>query len=51
MRDQNPDTAADAKDVRDLTKTIKQIDIKDPKRKENETQMKTTDGKICKFTE
>lgn len=51
MSDQAPDTQAQTKEVRDLTKVVRQIDIKDPKRKENETQMKTTEGKICKFTE
>ena len=40
-----------AQDVRDLTKVIRQIDIKDSKRDKNETEMKTKDGRTCKFTE
>ncbi len=40
-----------AQDIRDLTKVIRQIDINDPARDKNETEMKTTDGRRCKFTE
>lgn len=40
-----------ARDVRDLTNTIRQIDINDPRRDRNETEMRTTDGRTCKFTE
>ena len=40
-----------AQEVRDLTKIIRKIDINDPARDKNETEMKTKDGRICKFTE
>ncbi len=51
MSDQTPDTQAQTKEVRDLTKTIKEIDINDPKTKENEKEMKAANGKSYKFTE
>lgn len=51
MTDGDNDQRDDECEVRDLTQIIRRIDIKDPKRKKNEIEMKTTDGKVCRFTE
>ncbi|HVW67057.1 MAG TPA: hypothetical protein VHA78_05010 [Candidatus Peribacteraceae bacterium] len=51
MSDQSPDTEPQANDIRDLTKTIREIDINDPERKKNEKGMKAINGKSYKFTE
>lgn len=38
-------------DLREITRIIKQMHLDDGKGEENEVQMRTTDGKICKFVE
>jgi hypothetical protein len=49
--DGDNDQQSQAKEVRDLTQTIKQIGVNDPRRAKNETQMQSADGKTLKFTE